>query len=108
MERTLVQLLRVLNASGISAAARLAPDGRVGLWLGDGTRGICTFAFFKRHELDRAVRWLADRSVVCYPASDFAKTARLISALTHGGAAGAEDLGTDLRTAAPRRPPSLK
>ncbi|HLS86825.1 MAG TPA: hypothetical protein VK043_11055 [Burkholderiales bacterium] len=105
MERTLVQLLKVLNASGISAAARLAPDGRVGLWLGDGSRGICTFAFFRRSELDRAVRWLADRSVVCYPASDFAKTARIISRLVHGAAAASAG---DARTAGSRRPPSLK
>jgi hypothetical protein len=79
MERTLFRLLRVLNASNISAAASLTPEETVGLWLGDAAHGIQAYAFFRLDELDVAARWLTGKALQFFPDSPFAKASRSIA-----------------------------
>ena len=79
MERNLFRLLKVLNASNISAAASLTPEETVGIWLGDAAHGIQAYAFFRLDELDLAVRWLSSKALQFFPQSPYAKTSRAIS-----------------------------
>lgn len=88
MERTLVLLLKALNAGGVSAAARLTPDGKVGVWLGDDSRGVVSYAFFEPSDLESAARWLLRHAPSCFPASQFARDSAKISALVHGARSG--------------------
>ena len=79
MEQTLLRTLKVLNDSGICAAARMLSDGRVEVWLGDAEWGIRSSALFSGAELDAAARWLSESAVRLYPQSSYARTAQLIS-----------------------------
>jgi hypothetical protein len=79
MERDLRLTLRTLHASDITAAAQITGDGRIQVWLGDRTLGVCDAAFFPLHEAARAADWLAERAVKYFPKSDFAKVHRLIA-----------------------------
>ena len=81
MERDLRTTLRTLHASEITAAAQITGDGRIQVWLGDRTLGVCDAAFFPLHESARAADWLAERAVKYFPKSDFAKVHRLIARL---------------------------
>jgi hypothetical protein len=89
MERTLFRLLKVLNASDISAAASLTPEETVGIWLGDASHGIQAYAFFRLDELDLAARWLAGKAVELFPDSPFAKTSRTIAKMVQSVPASA-------------------
>ena len=75
MDRTLFQLIKALNESGIRAAARPLSDGRVELWLGD-AGGIRASALFTRPELNEAARWLKTNAVAIFPDSRFARVQR--------------------------------
>ena len=79
MERDLRLTLRTLRASEITAAAQITGDGRIQVWLGNRTLGVCDAAFFSLHESARAADWLAERAVKYFPKSDFAKVYRLIA-----------------------------
>ena len=89
MERDLRITLRTLHASDITAAAQITGDGRIQVWLGDRTLGVCDAAFFPRHEASRAADWLAERAIKHFPRSDFAKLHRLI-ALAFAATAGSK------------------
>lgn len=80
MERTLVQLLRVLNECGICAAARVLSDGRIEMWLGDGERGIRASAVFSAQELEAAISWLSATAARLYPDSQFARVRKMLAA----------------------------
>lgn len=84
MEHTLLNTLKALNESGISAAARLLSDGHVEVWLGDAEWGVRSSALFSGEELDVAARWLSDNAVRLYPDSHYAAVARLISGWVAG------------------------
>jgi hypothetical protein len=79
MERDLRTTLRTLHASEINAAAQITGDGRIQVWLGDRTLGVCDAAFFPLDESSRAANWLAERALKYFPRSDFAKVARLVA-----------------------------
>lgn len=78
MERTLFLLLRVLNHSGITAAARMPNDAAVEVWLGDAEHGVRRSAVFSRRELGKAVAWLSEQAAALYPDSDFARVKKLL------------------------------
>jgi hypothetical protein len=86
MEQTLLRTLKVLNDSGIAAAARMLSDGRVEVWLGDTERGIRSSALFSGVQLDEAARWLSESAVRLYPGSSYARVAGLISGWVAGAA----------------------
>ena len=79
MKRDLRMTLRTLHASDINAAAQITGDGRIQVWIGDRTLGVCDAAFFALDESSRAADWLAERALKYFPKSDFAKVARLIA-----------------------------
>ena len=79
MERDLRLTLRTLRVSEITAAAQITGDGRIQVWLGNRTLGVCDAAFFALHDSSRAADWLAERAVKYFPKSDFAKVHRLIA-----------------------------
>lgn len=79
MERDLRILLRTLRASEITAAAQITGDGRIQVWLGDRTLGVCDAAFFPIHESGRAADWLAERAIRYFPKSDFARMHRMVA-----------------------------
>jgi hypothetical protein len=89
MERNLFRLLKVLNASNISAAASLTPEETVGIWLGDSAHGIQAYAFFRLDELDLAVRWLSAKALQFFPQSPFAKASRAIARIVEAAPASA-------------------
>jgi hypothetical protein len=78
MERTLFQLLRVLNHSGITAAARMPNDAAVEVWLGDAENGVRRSAVFSRRELPAAASWLSEQAALLYPDSGFARVRTLL------------------------------
>lgn len=78
MERTLFLLLRVLNHSGITAAARMPNDSAVEVWLGDAEHGVRRSAVFSRRELVKATAWLSEQAAILYPQSDFARVKKLL------------------------------
>jgi hypothetical protein len=82
MERTLFVLLRVLNQSGIIAAARMPNDAAVEVWLGDAEHGVRRSAVFSRRELGKAAAWLSEQAANLYPQSGFARVRRLLDAWT--------------------------
>jgi hypothetical protein len=82
MERTLFLLLRVLNHSGITAAARMPNAAAIEVWLGDADHGVRRSAVFSRRELPKAVAWLTEHAVRLYPDSDFARVRNLLTAWT--------------------------
>jgi hypothetical protein len=82
MERTLFLLLRVLNHSGITAAARMPNDAAVEVWLGDAEHGVRRSAVFSRRELGRAAAWLSEQAALLYPQSDFARVKKLLRGWT--------------------------
>ena len=82
MERTLFVLLRVLNQSGIIAAARMPNDAAVEVWLGDAEHGVRRSAVFSRRELGKATAWLSEQAASLYPQSGFARVRRLLDAWT--------------------------
>ena len=82
MERTLFLLLRILNHSGITAAARMPNEAAVEVWLGDAEHGVRRSAVFSRRELGKASAWLSDQATQLYPRSDFARVQKLLSAWT--------------------------
>lgn len=86
MEQTLLRTLKVINDSGIAAAARKLSDGRVEVWLGDAERGIRCSALFSEAELDEAARWVSESAVRLYPRSSYARVAELISGWVAGAA----------------------
>jgi hypothetical protein len=89
MERDLFRLLKVLNASNISAAASLTPEETVGIWLGDAAHGIQAYAFFRLDELDLAIRWLSGKALQFFPHSIYAKTSRTIARIVEAAPAPA-------------------
>jgi len=80
MERTLFLLLRVLNHSGITAAARMPNAAAIEVWLGDAENGVRRSAVFSRRELSKAIAWLTEHAVRLYPDSDFARVKKLLGA----------------------------
>lgn len=90
MERTLFLLLRVLNQSGITAAARMPNAAALEVWLGDAENGVRRSAVFSRRELSKAIAWLTEHAVRLYPDSDFARVRKLLGAW----AASAEQEGS--------------
>jgi hypothetical protein len=82
MERTLFLLLRVLNHSGITAAARMPNEAAVEVWLGDAEHGVRRSAVFSRRELGRAAAWLSEQAALLYPQSDFARVKKLLGGWT--------------------------
>lgn len=78
MERTLFLLLRVLNHSGITAAARMPNAAAIEVWLGDAENGVRRSAVFPRRELSKAIAWLSEHAVRLYPDSDFARVKKLL------------------------------
>lgn len=90
MERTLFLLLRILNHSGITAAARMPNDAAVEVWLGDAEHGVRRSAVFSRRELGKASAWLTEQATLLYPKSGFARVEKLLSAWT--ASAEQEDL----------------
>jgi hypothetical protein len=90
MERTLFLLLRILNHSGITAAARMPNEAAVEVWLGDAEHGVRRSAVFSRRELGKASAWLTEQATYLYPQSDFARVEKLLSAWT--ASAEREDL----------------
>ncbi len=89
MERTLFLLLKVLNHSGITAAARMPNDAAVEVWLGDAEHGVRRSAVFSRRELGKAARWLTEQAAQLYPQSEFARVQRMLL----GWTASAEQKG---------------
>jgi hypothetical protein len=80
MDRDLRITLRTVHASDINAAAQITGDGRIQVWLGNRTLGVCDAAFFPLDESSRAADWLAERALKYFPRSDFAKVRRLLAA----------------------------
>lgn len=80
MERTLFLLLKALNHSGITAAARMPNDAAVEVWLGDAEHGVRRSAVFSRRELGKAAAWLSANAVQLYPDSGFARVRKLLDA----------------------------
>lgn len=78
MERTLFLLLKALNHSGITAAARMPNDAAVEVWLGDAEHGVRRSAVFSRRELGKAAAWLSENAMVLYPDSGFARVKKLL------------------------------
>ena len=78
MERTLFLMLKVLNHSGITAAARMPNDAALEVWLGDAEHGVRRSAVFSRRELCKAVAWLSENAARLYPHSDFARVQNLL------------------------------
>ena len=83
-------LLRILNHSGITAAARMPNESAVEVWLGDAEHGVRRSAVFSRRELGKASAWLTGQATQLYPESDFARVQKLLSAWT--ASAEQEDL----------------
>lgn len=76
----LTATIRVLNCSGIQAAAAFLPGGEIHVWLGDAETGVRDAAVFRqRHE---AARWLGAVAVRHFPASEFAKVRRFLDQVT--------------------------
>lgn len=86
MEQTLLRTLKVINDSGIAAAARMLSDGRVEVWLGDAERGIRSSALFSSSELDDAAHWVSESAARLYPRSSYARVSELISGWVAGAA----------------------
>lgn len=82
MERTLFLLLKALNHSGITAAARMPNDAAVEVWLGDAEHGVRRSAVFSRRELGKAAAWLSENAVQLYPDSGFARVKKLLRTWT--------------------------
>lgn len=82
MERTLFLMLKILNHSGITAAARMPNDSALEVWLGDAQHGVRRSAVFSRRELGKAVAWLSENAERLYPESDFARVKKLLGAWT--------------------------
>jgi hypothetical protein len=78
MERTLFLMLKVLNHSGITAAARMPNDAALEVWLGDAEHGVRRSAVFSRRELGKAVAWLSENAGRLYPQSEFARVQKLL------------------------------
>jgi hypothetical protein len=72
--------IRVLNCSGIQAAAAFLPGGEIHVWLGDAQTGVRDTAVFRQRA--EAAAWLTLAAVRHFPASDFAKVRRFLARVT--------------------------
>jgi hypothetical protein len=76
MALNLASTLRLLRASDIRAGVQTDYDGALIVWLADARDGVLDAAYFRAEDAQQAPGWLAQRAIVHYPRSSFARCAR--------------------------------